>query len=83
MNILQILGAVLYTVCLATMMARTILEKQEEPVALLPCLLSGIILCSANERLNQLNLGIAASLSIFAALLIGIPSLYLKTKGEK
>ena len=83
MNILQILGAVLYTVSLATMMARTILEKQEESVALLPCLLSGIILCSANERLNQLNLGIVASLSIFAALLICVPSLYLKTKGEK
>ncbi len=83
MNILQILGAVLYTVSLATIMARTILEKQEEPAALLPCLLSGIILCSANERLNQLNLGIVASLSIFAALLIGIPSVYLNKKGGR
>ena len=80
MNILQILGAVLYTVSLATMMARTILEKQEEPVALLPCLASGIILCSAN---GGLNLKIAVSLSIFAGLLIGIPSIYLNKKGGR
>lgn len=80
MNILQILGAVLYTVSLVTMMARTISEKKGEPVILLPCLISGIILCSVNDGLN---LKIVASLSIFAALLICIPSIYLKTKGEK
>lgn len=80
MNILQLLGTIIYAVSLAVMTARTISEKKGEPVILLPCLISGIILCSANDGLN---LKIVASLSIFAALLICIPSLYLKTKGEK
>ena len=80
MNILQLLGTIIYAVSLAAMMARTISEKKEELVNLVFCLVSGIILCSANDGLN---LKIVASLSIFAALLICIPSLYLKTKGEK
>jgi len=83
MNILQLLGTVLYAVSLATMIARTISEKQEEPKFLLPCLISGIILCSADEWLKGLNLKIAASLTIFAAFLIGVPFIQIKKKGEK
>lgn len=80
MNILQFLGAILYTVSLVKLIAGINSGKQEKLESLVPCLASGIILCSAN---GGLNLKIAVSLSIFAALLIGIPSIYLNKKGER
>ena len=58
MNILQLLGTIIYAVSLA----------------------SGIILGSADEGLN---LKIAVSLSIFAALLISVPFIQLNKKGEQ
>lgn len=83
MNILQLLGTIIYAVSLAAMIARTISRKQEDPVFLLPCLISGIILCSADGWLKGLNLKIAASLSIFAAILISVPFIQFNKKGEK
>lgn len=80
MNILQFLGAILYTVSLVKLIAGINSGKQGELINLVSCLVSGIILCSANEGLN---LKIAVSLSIFAGLLIGIPSIYLNKKGER
>ena len=80
MNILQFLGAILYTVSLVKLIAGINSGKQEKLESLFPCLASGIILCSAN---GGLNLKIAASLSIFAALLIGVPFIQIKKKGEK
>ena len=80
MNVLQLIGIALYTASLVKLLMKVHFEKHGEMVSLISCLASGIILCSAN---GGLNLKIAVSLSIFAALLIGIPSIYLKTKGEK
>lgn len=80
MNVLQLLGTILYAVSLAAMIARTISGKQEDPKFLLPCLISGIILCSANAGLN---LKIAVSLSLLAASVIGAPFIQFKKKGEK
>ena len=80
MNILQFLGAILYTVSLVKLIAGINSGKQEKLESLVPCLASGIILGSAN---GGLNLKIAASLSLFAAFLIFVPCLYLNAKGEK
>lgn len=80
MNILQLLGTIIYAVSLVAIMARTISEKKGEFVNLTFCLVSGIILCSAN---GGLNLKIAASLSIFAALLVFTPLIQLRKKGKR
>ena len=80
MNILQLSGAILYAVSLAFIMARTISGKKGEMANLIACLASGIILGSADEGLN---LKIAVSLSLFAALLISVPFIQLNKKGER
>lgn len=80
MNILQLLGIALYTAGLVNLIGKTHSGKKGKKAEFAACLISGIILCSANAGLN---LKIAVSLSIFAALLIGIPSIYLNKKGEK
>lgn len=79
MNILQLSGAILYAVSLAFIMARTISGKKGEMANLIACLASGIILGSADEGLN---LKIAVSLSIFAAMLVFAPLMQLRKKGE-
>lgn len=80
MNILQLIGTILYSLSLATIIARIISEKKGKTAELAVYLISGIILGSANAGLN---LKIAVSLSIFAALLIGVPFIQIKKKGEK
>lgn len=80
MNILQLLGIALYTAGLVNLIGKTHSGKKGKKAEFAACLISGIILCSANAGLN---LKIAVSLSIFVALLIGIPSIYLNKKGEK
>ena len=80
MNVLQLMGTIIYALSLATIIARTISGKKGNTAELAVYLISGIILGSAN---GGLNLKIAASLSIFAAFLIFVPRLYLNAKGEK
>lgn len=80
MNVLQLMGTIIYALSLATIIARTISGKKGNTAELAVYLISGIILGSAN---GGLNLKIAASLSIFAALLIGVPFIQIKKKGEK
>lgn len=80
MNVLQLIGTIIYAVSLAAIMAGTISGKKGEMVNLFFCLASGIILGSAD---GELNLKIAAALTIFAALLIGVPFIQIKKKGEQ
>lgn len=77
MNILQFLGTGLYTAGLVNLIGKTHSGKKAEFAA---CLISGIILCSANAGLN---LKIAVSLSLLAASVIGAPFICLNKKGEK
>lgn len=83
MNVLQLMGTIIYALSLATIIARIISGKKGKTAELAIYLISGIILGSADEWLKGLNLKIAASLSIFAAFLIFVPCLYLNAKGEK
>jgi hypothetical protein len=83
MNVLQLIGTILYSLSLATIIARIISEKKGKTAELAVYLISGIILGSADEWLKGLNLKIAASLSIFAALLISAPFIQFKKKGER
>lgn len=77
MNILQFLGIALYTAGLVNLIGKTHYGKKAEFAA---CLISGIILCSANAGLN---LKIAVSLSLLAASVIGAPFIQFKKKGER
>lgn len=80
MNVLQLIGTIIYAVSLAAIMAGTISRKKGKTVELVAGLASGIILGSAD---GELNLKIAAALTIFAALLIGVPFIQIKKKGEQ
>lgn len=80
MNVLQLIGTIIYAVSLAAIMAGTISRKKGKTVELVAGLASGIILGSAD---GELNLKIAAALTIFAALLIGVPFIQIKKKGER
>lgn len=80
MNVLQLIGTIIYAVSLAAIMAGTISGKKGKTVELVAGLASGIILGSAD---GELNLKIAAALTIFAALLIGVPFIQIKKKGER
>lgn len=79
MNILQLSGAIIYSVSLASIIARTISGKCGETLSLIACLASGIILGSANAGLDA---RIAISLILFAAFVISAPFIHIK-KGEK
>lgn len=80
MNVLQLIGTIIYAVSLAAIMAGTISGKKGKTVELVAGLASGIILGSAD---GELNLKIAAALTIFVALLIGAPFIQLRKKGER
>ena len=79
MNILQLIGAALYTVSLVKLMMKVHFGKQGETINLIAILASGIILGSAN---SGLNIKIAIALISFAVALIGAPFIQIK-KGEK
>lgn len=83
MNILQFLGIALYTAGLVNLIGKTHSGKKGKKgkkAEFAACLISGIILCSANAGLN---LKIAVSLSLLAASVIGAPFIQFKKKGEK
>ena len=80
MNILQFLGIALYTAGLVNLIGKTHYGKKGKKAEFAACLISGIILCSANAGLN---LKIAVSLSLLAASVIGAPFIQFNRKGEK
>ena len=80
MNLLQFLGLTLYTMSLVKLITITHFGKRGELIILIFCLISGIILCSANAGLN---LKIAVLLSLLAASVIGAPFIQFNRKGEK
>ena len=78
MNILQFLGIALYTAGLVNLIGKTHSGKKGKKAEFAACLISGIILCSANAGLN---LKIAVSLSLLAASVIGAPFIQFNRKG--